>query len=195
MTMLIDELVRIIPKILNKPYIFFGHSLGSRVAFELMDKLSTLNHTLPQHFIASGSRGPHKKSDSKNVAHLPDTEFIIELGKLNGTPREVLDNKELMNLFLPVLKADFSIAENYHYKGNSTFECPVSVFGGKEDINVTDLSCWQKHFSMDVDLHLISGNHFFIDSNKETVLQKLNDIITKILQVQQCSHLAEGMIF
>ncbi|MFT5757213.1 MAG: medium-chain acyl-[acyl-carrier-protein] hydrolase [Alteromonadaceae bacterium] len=188
MTALTDELVRLIPNVLNKPYIFYGHSLGSRVAFELMDKLSKLKHSSPQHFIASGSRGPHKLSEKKKVAHLPDSEFIDELYRLNGTPKAVIDNKELMDLFLPVLKADFGIAEQYCYSGNTIFECPVSVFGGNEDIDIksTDLICWQEHFSMKVDLHLISGNHFFVDSNKEVVLQKVNDIITKTLQAPLC---------
>ena len=77
---------------------FFGHSLGSRVAFELTSNCQRTGRDLPVHFIASGSRGPHMPPREKPLHHLPDSEFVSELKDLNGTPKEILDNKELMEL-------------------------------------------------------------------------------------------------
>jgi len=183
MEALIGDLIKIIPNILNKPYILFGHSLGSRIAFELMHQLQTLTHDLPQHFIASGSRGPHYKCMKEPIYHLPHDEFIEELKSLNGTPHAVLENKELMELFLPLLKADFEIADRYCYTGKARFNCPISVFGGEDDVDIciSKLNSWGDFFETDADVHLFPDNHFFIDSQSKIVQQKVNDIIKNCL--------------
>jgi medium-chain acyl-[acyl-carrier-protein] hydrolase len=183
MQTLIGDLVKIIPSVLNKPYILFGHSLGSRIAFELMSQLKKLSHALPQHFIASGSRGPHHKSMKEPIYDLPDDEFIEELKGLNGTPQAVLENKELMELFLPLLKADFEIANRYYYTEKACFDCPITVFGGEYDVDIclSKLSSWGTFFETDADVHLFPENHFFIDSQSKQVQQKVNDIIQNCL--------------
>jgi len=183
MQALIEDLIKIIPSVLNKPYILFGHSLGSRIAFELMNQLKTLNHALPQHFIASGSRGPHHKCMKEPIYDLPHHEFIEELKHLNGTPQAVLENKELMELFLPLLKADFEIADRYCYTGKVRFNCPISVFGGEDDVEIclSKLNSWGDFFETDAEVHMFPENHFFIDSQSKLVQQKVNDIIKNSL--------------
>jgi surfactin synthase thioesterase subunit len=178
----INELLAVIPAHINKPYILFGHSLGSRIAFELMRKIQELKLPLPIHFIASGSRGPHDESSKKNIYNLPDPEFIAELEKLNGTPKAVLENKELMDLFLPLLRADFELADTYCYNGDLVFDCPISVLGGKDDVDISfeQLSSWQNFFKNQANVHMLPGDHFFIDSHKSICLEKINAIINNI---------------
>jgi surfactin synthase thioesterase subunit len=181
------ELLAIMPDFLNKPYILFGHSLGSRIAFELMAELQTLKLPLPLHFIASGSRGPHDKSNKKDIYHLPEPEFIAELKKLNGTPKAVLENQELMDLFLPLLRADFELADTYCFEGDSVFNCPISVLGGEEDIDISfaQLESWQNFFVQKAKVHMLPGDHFFIDSHKDICLEKVNAIINTTLKVNR----------
>jgi len=191
MQILMRDLIKIIPNILNKPYIFFGHSLGSRIAFELVNQLKTLNHALPQHFIASGSRGPHHKSMKEPIYKLPHDEFIEELKQLNGTPQAVLENKELMELFLPLLTADFEIADRYCYTGEACFNCPISVLGGEDDVEISlsKLNSWGDFFITDADVQLLPGGHFFIDSHSELVQQKVNGIIHDCLKKIPLQHI------
>lgn len=181
---LVSDLMKSMPKVLNKPYILFGHSLGSRIAFELMSQLKTFSYALPQHFIASGSRGPHIKSNKKPIFHLDEPEFIAELKKLSGTPVDVLENKELMELFLPLLRADFEIADKYCYAATADFNCPISVLGGEDDIEISllQLESWGELFTSKPEVYLLPGNHFFIDSNKDLVLQKVTRIIDMSLK-------------
>ena len=184
MTTLIAELLIHFPTLLNKPYILFGHSLGSRVAFELMAELSKLAQPLPKHFIASGSKGPHLFSDKKSLHALSDEEFIIELEQLSGTPKAVLENRELMELFLPVLRADFQIAETYRYDGSSKFPCTLSVLGGRDDIDIPreKLESWTTFFEKTTQICLLDGDHFFIDNHQEQVLKKVNCIIKETVK-------------
>ncbi|WDE09214.1 thioesterase [Thalassomonas viridans] len=179
---LVKQLLKFLPAVLNKPYILFGHSLGSRIAFELALKLKEMAHHLPAHFIASGSRGPHTALKNK-IHNLPDNEFINELKKMGGTPDTLLDNNALMELLLPAIRGDFAIAEKYSYSGKETLNCPVSVLGGKDDKGITeaDLKSWGNFFASPANVHMVNGNHFFIDSNKDAVLLRLNQIIRSSL--------------
>ena len=178
---LIQNLLREVIVHFKKPYILFGHSLGSRVAFALMNEAYKLYNSLPLHFIASGSRSPHKKLITEPIYNLPTDDFIQKLKILNGTPNEVLENRELMNFFLPVLRADFKIADEYIYRGKTKFNCPISVLTGEYDIGVTlgDAKSWGDLFTQKVSVHTIPGDHFFINSHRDIVLKKINAITTK----------------
>lgn len=183
MNALVSAIVKVILPHLNKPYIFLGHSLGALVAFEVLNKLQKLGYTLPIHFIASGCRAPNKRHEKEGIHHLPDSEFIAELELLNGTPKAILENNELMKLFLPLLRVDFKIAYSYCFTGKVTFDCPISVFGGKDDkeVELSTLKNWSDFFVKNANVHILNGNHFFIDNNMPSVLQKLKLIFNQHL--------------
>ncbi|WDE03340.1 thioesterase [Thalassomonas viridans] len=180
---LVDELLPLIVPLLDKPVIFFGHSLGSRVAFELLTRLKARGLSLPVHFIASGSAGPQEKALRKPTYHLSDDEFKAELSDLNGTPKAVLENEELMSLFLPLLRADFKIAETYRYTSDITLDCPLTILGGEDDTDIplSRLQTWQEFFSSPADIQMLSGDHFFIDNHAHLVTDKVNGIISQVL--------------
>ncbi len=179
---LIAELTKQITPLLYKPYVFFGHSLGSRIAFELMNQSQKLGYPLPKQFIASGSRSPQDLCMKAPIYRLPRDEFIDELRKLNGTPQSILENSELMELVLPLLKADFEIADTYSYKGNIKFNCPINVFGGKEDtISIEQLNNWGSFFTQKNTVTMLDGDHFFIDSHSHLVQSNVDKILQQTL--------------
>ncbi|MFT6835288.1 MAG: medium-chain acyl-[acyl-carrier-protein] hydrolase [Francisellaceae bacterium] len=180
MDSLVNELVRIMPFLLDKPYVLFGHSLGSRVAFELVNQFTKLNIKLPIHFIASGSEAPSEKKCKETITYnLPDKEFIKELEDLGGTPKELLENKELLDICLPALRADFQIAETYLFTNKVTFNIPLLIIGGSDDIEYDKLILWQQFFQDTASVCIIPGDHFFIDSSSELTLNEVNKVIER----------------
>lgn len=182
MASLVQGLLTEIVPLLDRPYVILGHSLGSKVAFELLNQLSLHRHRLPDIFIASGSKNPSEKRIAQSIHHLPDAEFIAELARLNGTPRLVLENEELMSLFLPVLRADFEISDKYLYTGTARFPCKLLVLGGKEDVDIPidSLKHWGQFFSEDMQVNSFDGGHFFIDTQKKAV--------TSFIRRELCEH-------
>lgn len=180
---LIDDLIKDFANLTDKPYILMGHSLGSCVAFELMHRCKLAGIRLPEHFIASGSSAPHIKEDLKEIYKLPKDEFIEELRRLDGTPEEVLNNDEMMTLSLPSILADFELSETYTYTGSDIFDCPITVFHGDQDseISLHEVEAWDKHFTYSADIHIIQGGHFFIEKNKKTVLEHVRSIIDNVI--------------
>ena len=193
---LIEELIKVIPERIDRPYVFFGHSLGSRVAFELMTQFAKRGITLPIHFIASGSKAPHIPAREQSIYHLSDKEFIRELRELQGTPEVILDNEELMELCLPLLRADFEIAETHIYKEKISFNFTASVFGGTDDVDISesDLLAWGSFFSQPLITQCFHGNHFFIESNIEPVLNSINHILINLIETRQAKATRELMM-
>lgn len=183
MEKLVAELYLAIQSKLDIPYVFFGHSLGSRVAFELLTLIADNKQPLPLHFFASGSRAPHIPFTGEKSYSLPEESFKEKLKNLNGTPPEILENDELMALFIPILRADFRIAETYHHTQHKQFTIPLSILGGDKDSGVTEehLNRWKNLFIEESKIYKIIGDHFFIDSNSKSVLPILNRVLAQLL--------------
>jgi surfactin synthase thioesterase subunit len=179
MAELVSELSLAITSIIQKPYVIFGHSLGSRVAFELIRSLKDLNQRQPDHFIASGNRPPHLQMQEKRLSELPKEKFFEELVNLDGTPREILQNQKLMALYEPILRADFKIGDDYRYQSEKKLECPTSIFGGLDDTGVSleHLHQWQIHFDLPINIQQFNGDHFYLDNARDELLMSINKIL------------------
>jgi medium-chain acyl-[acyl-carrier-protein] hydrolase len=162
------------PYRLDKPFAFFGHSLGALIAFELARNLRNTYNLSPIHLFASGRIAPHLKDARPPIHALSKSEFVDKLRELNGTPDEVLDSPEMAPL-LHTLRADFALNEAYSYQPGPPLGVPISAFGGVEDTKVSEqeLMGWQMHTSKAFKLRMFPGDHFFINSARAAVLQAI----------------------
>ncbi|PAC32315.1 thioesterase II family protein [Caldifermentibacillus hisashii] len=99
----------------DEPYAMFGHSMGGMLVFEVVHKIIERIGREPDFIVISGKNPPHIPLNSK-VHSLEDREFLNELIKLGGINEEFLKHKELIEIFLPIMKSDFKITELYRYK-------------------------------------------------------------------------------
>lgn len=161
---------------LDKPFAFFGHSMGALVSFELTRLLRRNYSRSPVHLFVSASRAPQVPDPDPPIHALPEPEFLEELRCLNGTPKEVLENTELMQLLLPILRADFAVIETYVYAPEPAQDFPITAFGGLQDREVScdALEAWREQTSASFSLQMLPGNHFFIQSAQPLLLQFLS---------------------
>jgi medium-chain acyl-[acyl-carrier-protein] hydrolase len=182
---LVDALVPQLLPLLDRPYALFGHSMGAMIAFETARRLRGRKVAGPQHLFVSGRRAPQlPPKGERRTYDLPEAEFIEELGRLNGTPREVLEHPELLELLLPILRADFSICQTYAYAPGEPLDIPITAFGGVEDQDVgrARLEAWREQTSGAFKLHLIPGDHFFINSARARVCHLLTDELNALVR-------------
>jgi medium-chain acyl-[acyl-carrier-protein] hydrolase len=157
---------------LNPPFAFFGHSMGGLIAFEVSRYLRRVWGLNPVHLFVSATKSPHLLSTKPPIHNLPQTEFLQELYRFNGTPRDVLENVEFMELLTPTLRADFSVLETYIYQAEIALSCPITAFGGLEDPEVTQLqlAAWKEHTQARFTLQMLSGGHFFLHTERQDIL-------------------------
>ncbi len=175
MEALVNAIAPIFLPYLDKPFAFFGHSMGGLVSFELARHLRKEYAKKPIRLFVSASRAPQIPSPKPPIHALPEAEFFQELRRLNGTPASVLENTELMQILAPILRADFAVLETYVYTQKPSFEFPITAFGGLEDQEVTlqELGGWREQTQNSFQLQLFSGDHFFIHSAQSLLLENL----------------------
>lgn len=154
------------------PFAFYGHSLGSLIAFELARHCRRHGLPMPQHLIVSGCNAPPLRGKSKRLHELPDNDLIEKLRDYNGTPLEVLENRELMRLLLPSIRADFALGADYHYEPAEPLPIPLTALSGKDDkhVQAEEFSGWRKETSAAYREHWFEGDHFFINEQRRPVL-------------------------
>ncbi len=180
---LIQELVRALHPYLDKPFAFFGHSLGGLISFELAHRLRTDYQLSPVHLLVSGCRAPQIPAPRPPIHALPEPAFLDELRRLSGTPETVLENAELMQLLLPVLRADFALLETYVYTPKPPLDYPISAFGGLQDREVScdELEAWREQTSAAFSLQRLPGDHFFLHSARSLLLQSLSQKLHQLV--------------
>ena len=169
---------------MDRPFAFFGHSMGALIAFELARHLRRMGvERSPAQLFLSGCRAPQLVATHGITYNLPDQEFMAEIRRLNGTPAEVLDNPELMQLVLPLLRADFEITETYSYQDEPPLDCPLTIFGGSEDTDVRSesLSAWRMHTTAAFSLRILPGDHFFLHTSQATLLETITRELRRLV--------------
>ena len=157
---------------LDRPFAFYGHSLGGLLAYEVVRSLRDRGGPLPVHFFASGSRAPHMPLKGSAIHTLEGEAFLNRLRVLGGTPPAVLECAELMELFTPMLLADFRMSETYLNAGIDPLPMPLTALGGIEDGEVgrERLEAWSTQTTAGFDLHWFPGGHFFLHEQEADVL-------------------------
>ncbi len=161
---LVDAILPVITPQLDVSFAFFGHSLGAHIAFEVARTLRNMNISLPRGLIVSGTRAPHLPSRRKNLHDLPTAHLIDELRRYGGTPEAVLQNQELMDIFLPPLRADLAIFETYSPASDIPFPFPMTAFGGRTDhrTDPDELEAWKEHTTGGFSVQFFEGGHFYL---------------------------------
>jgi medium-chain acyl-[acyl-carrier-protein] hydrolase len=175
---LVQTMARVLP--FDKPFAFFGHSLGALVSFELARELRRQNRQGPAHLFLSAHAAPQLPSRHPEPRHLwPDVQLIEELRRLGGTHELILQDTSLMRMLLPMLRADFALNETYCYGPEKPLRCPIAAFGGEQDLEVNEieLAGWREHTEGDFTLRMFPGDHFYLNSAKSELLQQISSAL------------------
>ena len=170
---LLEPLCAALEPYLDRPYGLFGHSMGSLVAYEVARRFSESSRPAPSCLLVSGRRGPRLPSRHRIIFGLPDREFLDEVGRLGGMPREVLDEPDVLQMVLPTLRADYELSETYRPMPGGRLACPVAAYMGSADPEVTasELAGWRAETTGDFTTRVFLGDHFYLRGARPDVLR------------------------
>jgi surfactin synthase thioesterase subunit len=168
--LLCDDVYKQIKPRLGHPYAFYGHSMGSLMAYLITRRVIRDGLNPPVHLFFTGCVGPSKIASQMKTYDLPKDQFLSELKKMGGSPAEVLDDAEFMELYEPILRADFEAAETYQHIDVDPFHIPIWVAIGKDEpANPDTAGAWKNETTADVKVFEFPGDHFFILEQQQKV--------------------------
>lgn len=163
----------------NAPYALFGHSMGAVVALEACRFLRLGGLRLPDLLIVSGRSPPHRPSDRPPLHGLQPNELLQSLTKLGGIPPELLAHNEILELALPVIRADIEACERHNTLASPKLPIKLVVYGGSEDEDASfeELKRWGELTSLPTSVRLFRGGHFYIYEDIEALIASIvNDM-------------------
>jgi medium-chain acyl-[acyl-carrier-protein] hydrolase len=172
----LDDLYHLVKKrIDDTPYAFYGHSMGAILAYEMVCRLRREGHRELVHLFISGRKAPHYPTTDNYTYNLPDNEFQKAIMNLGGTDRAVFSNPELLEIFLPVLRADYKILATYQYQELSIpLDCNITVFNGDDDLTNDEIQQWKPYTKGKFGVYTFSGGHFFIHKKFRDIVAIIN---------------------
>ena len=182
MSTLVDAMVLAIRPLLDRPFAFYGHSNGALVAYELAKQVSDRLMRRPEFMCLGAKRSPSLPPETP-LHRLPDDAFLEIVKSYGGTPEAVLQAPELLDLYLPILKADFALSETYRPRNPGRLPVPCHLIAGTHDTvtRPVDVWAWRPLFSGPVTEHRIPGGHFFLHSHQRDVTQLIDQMLVPAL--------------
>lgn len=155
-----------------------GHSMGAKLAYLTARELLETG-TKVRSLVVTGCGGPGSRSESSEprAADMTDDELVDYLRSFGGTPEEILNNQELLELLLAVLRADFRMNEAPLPQGLPPLHVPVLALGGTSDpyVGQDDLLAWESVSRAPFTCRMVEGGHFFPNSNRSEVVRAVQE--------------------
>jgi surfactin synthase thioesterase subunit len=169
---MVDDLLRQIRPALEQPYALYGHSMGALLCYLLSARIIREEINGPIHLFLTGKGAPSVKAHGNALHLLPRDELVKELRRMGGTPDIVLSDNKLLDLFLPVIRADFEALENFRYEAPANLNVPITVITGSEEtISAEGIEAWKLETCGQVETIVLPGNHFFIFEHVSEIIK------------------------
>jgi surfactin synthase thioesterase subunit/glycosyltransferase involved in cell wall biosynthesis len=171
MELLVTALAGAIAGYLDRPFGFFGNSMGAIVAFELARELRRRGLPLPRILIASSARAPRYRLNHVPPPDPSDEELLAEVQRVSGTPADALAAA------LPALRADTHLYRQYIYRSEPPLDVPIRAYGGVDDPNIKleHLEAWSSETVSSFEARQFPGGHFYAQTRPEALIAALNE--------------------
>ena len=170
----------------DRPYVLYGHSMGGRLGFEVVRELRRTGGPLPLRLYVGGARAPHVTAPGlfDGLSRADDEELLRRLADGGGLPAELFAHPELVELLLPLLRADFGRVDGYRYVPGEPLPVPIVAFSGRDDRAVTreQNAAWAEHTAAGFTLHELAGGHFFLHDQLPELLALIRADLTGAAQ-------------
>jgi len=159
---------------LTLPYAFFGFSMGARVALAVAHVLRERGRCLPAQLFCASSSAPSRGLPVRGWNE-SDERLIAYLRELGGTPAEVFDSPELLEMYLPIVRADLTVIGTCPPRSGVPLAVPLRAFAGADDTQAPpeDVRDWGRETSAAFALTVLSGGHFFDPAGRTEMIRQI----------------------
>jgi acyl transferase domain-containing protein/surfactin synthase thioesterase subunit len=179
---LIQVLGDFIHPYLDKPFAFYGHSMGALIAFELAYVVKQKYNINPQYLFLGGAQPPSDVSFLNRIENLSQNQTLNYLLDISEIPEAIYNDKSLVEEFMEIFKADLQLLQSYCHKEQEPLDCPIYIFGGVDDASISEkqLSLWYRYTQNTFKLQMLPGKHMFLNTSRKLILDIIYQEILKL---------------
>lgn len=167
----VDDIYAQLQRQMPNEYCIIGNSMGAAIAYLLAHKLQQENKQMPKHLFLSSRLSPDAYKQEPNIVGISSTDFWKVVQQYDGVPAQLLQHKELMEFYEPILRTDFELLQQFNesFESIAAIDVPASILFGDQDVrNVSyeKMQGWRKFFVNYIDIKSFEGKHFFLYENE-----------------------------
>lgn len=172
MTPLVADLADVLAPLLDSPYACYGFSMGARVALALAHELRDRGLPAPRRLFVASSAAPALRRPVRGWDESEEG-LVAYLRDLGGTPPELFDNPDLLELFLPSLRADLTVVGTCPVAATTPLDVPIRAFAGDTDVEAPParMRDWAVETSAEFALTTLAGSHFFPEAETARMME------------------------
>jgi medium-chain acyl-[acyl-carrier-protein] hydrolase len=178
---LLDSLQPALAPLLDLPFVLIGHCSGSVLAYEFARRLHAARGPRPAMLVVSSTDGPSVRRVDDPLHLLPRRDLLTRVVEFGGMAAEVLDDRELMEMFERILRADYRVIERLAYSPGPPLDAPISVVGGRHDAfaSCQGMAAWAAETTAEFSLHLLDAGHYILAESGELVARIVRQLLEK----------------
>jgi medium-chain acyl-[acyl-carrier-protein] hydrolase len=178
---LVPHLCAEVAPLLDRPFAFYGHSMGAIVMFDLARELRRQGRALPLVLFVSGRRAPQLPLSHVPLFSLPDDELIAQMHVMGASALHLFDKPRWREHFFPTMRADLEVSDTYRYQPEPPLACPIHAFGGADDATVKPWEWreWGEQTGAEFSGRVLSGSHFFDKAGQAVLLQHIAEALAR----------------
>ncbi len=166
------------------PFVFFGHSMGGAIAYEVMKQLSVQNMKLPLMLVTSSTPTLFNYDRSKVSNQLDEKSLIKRFPHLSASN---IKDDQIRNELIRVMRADLELLDSYYYTKSPKFNIPIISLRGIEDdgISLEQIENWNKETTGSHEVIERPGGHRYIVNDTMFICQKMNEELIQLSRKQK----------
>lgn len=174
---ILDEVLQLIGK--RNRVSIFGHSLGAVLAYELACRLTGISGIEVEHLVVSGSPGPWAPRQ-RRATGLDDEGFIGQVREFAGYDHPALNDPDMREMLLPLLRADVEMHENYYPPEGQLLAVPITSVRGTDDelVSSEEAAQWQTATTTPLQLIEIPGGHMYLTKEAGRLLRLIESLVS-----------------
>lgn len=181
---LVEQVTDILAEEVRQPFVLLGYSMGALLGFEVTRELARRGRPGPSALFVAAAKAPHAPPPGPPLHDLPRSTLVEWLVRLGGSRTALLQDEELVDVMLPVVRADLAISDTYAHEPGKPLDCPVVAFGGSTDPTVPrpSLEAWRDQTTGYFSATILDGGHFFLDSSRAQFAHALTAELTRLME-------------
>jgi pyochelin biosynthetic protein PchC len=176
MVELVDAAVAELAPRLDGPAILLGHSMGGSVAHEVARRLEARGPGSVLHLVVGGRGGPATQRERRPDGVPDDAALVDQLAASGDTPRELLEDPDVLDLLLPPLRTDYALLAAYAPDDEPLLAAGISAIVGREDPTTTEagIATWAAATTGAFDAATAPGGHLFVAEHTAEVVAAIS---------------------